>query len=146
MGLIDKKWQIYLAGKMSGLSFEEMNTWRKDAKSKLLSMAEDTGYRLTVFNPVDFYNFEIIEYQSDEEVMDYDLFHVEHSNFLVVNADGLEDSKGTIMEIFDAWIHKIPVFVFGDYKHRHPWIERCVTRFEPDIDHVVEYLKNFYFV
>ena len=131
---------------MSGLSFDEMNNWRKDAKSKLLSMADDTGYRLTVFNPVDFYNFEIIEYQSDEEVMDYDLFHVEHSNFLVVNADGLEDSKGTIMEIFDAWIHKIPVFVFGDYKHRHPLIERCVTRFEPDIDSVVEYLKNFYFV
>ena len=51
---------------MSGLSFEEMNTWRKDAKSKLLSMAEDTGYRLTVINPVDFYNFEKVEYQSDE--------------------------------------------------------------------------------
>ena len=127
---------------MSGLSFDEMNNWRKDAKSKLLSMADDTGYRLTVFNPVDFYNFEIIEYQSDEEVMDYDLFHVEHSNFLVVNADGLEDSKGTIMEIFDAWIHKIPVFVFGDYKHHHPWIERCVTRFEPNIDAVVEYLPS----
>ena len=57
---------------MSGLSFDEMNNWRKDAKSKLLSMADDTGYRLTVFNPVDFYNFEIIEYQSDEEVMGYD--------------------------------------------------------------------------
>ena len=131
---------------MSGLSFHEMNDWREDAKSRLSYMADQTGYRVSVINPVDFYNFQSIEYQTEDEVMDYDLFHVEHSDFLIVNAEGLSDSSGTIMEIFDAWNHKIPVFVFGDYKHRHPWIERCVTRFEPDIDHVVEYLKNFYFV
>lgn len=131
---------------MSGLSFDQMNQWRVDAKEKLLIMAEKSGYRLSVINPVDFYNFEQIEYQSQEEVMDYDLFHVEHSDFLIVNAEELNDSKGTIMEIFDAWVHKIPVFLFGVYKNSHPWIERCVTRFESDIDHVITYLKNFYFV
>ncbi len=146
MSIIDKKWQIYLGGKMSGLSYEEMNLWRVDAKEKLNKMTELTGYKCKVFNPCDFYNFESKRHQSEEEIMDYDLFHVEHSDFLIVNAGGLSTSSGTQIEIYDAWIHKIPVFVFGKYDNKHPWIERCVTRFETDIDNVVEYLKDFYFI
>lgn len=61
-----------------------------------------------------------------------------------LNGDKLDQSTGTQIEIFDAYRHGIPVF--GDYKHPHPWIERCVTRFEPDIDHVIDYLRRFYFV
>lgn len=137
MGIIDKKWQIYLGGQMSGLSYDKMNQWRAETKKKILMMSEETDYHVSVINPVDFYNFERVEYQSQKEVMDYDLFHVEHSDFLIVNAEGLEDSKGTIMEIFDAWVHKIPIFVFGTYVNRHPWIERCITRFEPDVDHLI---------
>ena len=34
--------------------------------------------------------------------MDYDLFHVEHSDFLIVNAKGLSTSSGTQIEIYDA--------------------------------------------
>ena len=146
MGILDKKYQIYLAGKMSGLSFKEMNYWREQAKSKLLIMANETGYRLTVINPVDFYKFKNVRNQSQDEIIDYDLVYVERSDFLVVNSDGLCESKGAIMEIFDAWNHKIPVFVFGDYTHEHPWIERCITRFEQDIDHVVQYLQDVYFI
>lgn len=144
MGMIDRKWQIYLAGKMGGLSFDEMNNWRLDAKRKLLTVATETDCKITVINPVDYYNFESVEYQTQEEVMDYDLFHVEHSDFLIVNGEGLDSSIGTIMEIYDAWNHKIPVFVFGKHP-THPWIERCVTRFEKDIDSIISYLTKFYF-
>ena len=146
MGIIDKKWQIYLGGKMSGLSYDEMNSWRIDAKEKLKRTAELTGYKCKVFSPCDFYNFESKMYQSEKEVMDYDLFHVEHSDFLIVNALGLSTSSGTQIEIYDAWIHKIPVFVFGQYDNKHPWIERCITRFEVDLNHVITYLKDFYFI
>ena len=146
MGIVDKKWQVYLAGKMGGLSFEEMNNWRKDAKAKLLSLSSYTGYKCSVINPVDFYNFEKVEYQNKEEVMDYDLFHVENSDFLIVNANGLTDSIGTVIEVYNAWTHKIPVFVFGKYENEHPWITRCITRFEPDIESIIKYLRDFYFV
>lgn len=131
---------------MQGLTYNEMNEWRYAAKEMIAELADNTDYKVTVVNPVDFYNFESVEYQSDAEVMDYDLFHVEHSDFLIVNGDGLNDSKGTILEIFDAWQHGIPVFVFGDYKHPHPWIERCVTRFESTLTDVILYLNKFYFV
>lgn len=146
MSVIDKKWQIYLGGKMSGLSYDEMNSWRIDAKEKIEKMSELTGYKCKVFNPCNHYNFEQKMQQSEEEVMDYDLFHVEHSDFLIVNAEGLSISSGTQIEIYDAWINKIPVLVFGIYDNKHPWIERCITRFEPDIEHVINYLKDFYFI
>lgn len=146
MSIIDKKWQIYLGGKMSGLSYDEMNSWRIDAKEKIEKMSELTGYKCKVFNPCNHYNFEQKMQQSEEEVMDYDLFHVEHSDFIIVNAEGLSTSSGTQIEIYDAWINKIPVLVFGIYDNKHPWIERCITRFEPDIEHVINYLKDFYFI
>ncbi len=144
MGLVDKKWQIYLCGKMTGLEHEEMNSWRADAARKLKEMGESSGYTIIPFNPVDYYNFERVNYQSQEEIMDYDLFHVEHSDFIIVNADGLDTSTGTQLEVFDAWCFGKPVFVFGDYIHPHPWIERCVTRFEPDVNHVIDYIREFY--
>lgn len=71
MSFLTQKWQIYLGGKMSGLSFEEMNNWRQVAKEKLISAAQTSGYYVYIINPVDFYNFEKVEYQSDAEVMDY---------------------------------------------------------------------------
>lgn len=102
MSILNKKYQIYLGGKMSGLSFDEMNSWRVEAKEKIENMSELTGYRCSVFNPCDYYNFEQKLQQSEEEVMDYDLFHVEHSDFLIVNAKGLSTSSGTQIEIYDA--------------------------------------------
>lgn len=50
--------KIYEAGKMSGLSFEEMNIWRLELKVQLQLAAEVSGYKVQVINPVDYYNFE----------------------------------------------------------------------------------------
>lgn len=43
---------------MNGLSFDEMNTWRRKLKSLLLSAAAISDYQMQIINPVDFYNFE----------------------------------------------------------------------------------------
>lgn len=56
MGVSNKSWQVYLAGKMDGLTFEEMNTWRQDAKTKIQIAADTAGYRCTIINPCDYYN------------------------------------------------------------------------------------------
>lgn len=142
--------KIYLAGKMSGLSFEEMNSWRAEVKEKLIRAAEETGYTITVVNPVDFYNFEEVRYQSEEEIEDYDLAHVLSSNIVVLNIDGLSTSEGTKIEIHDGKFHnKIPVIAFDEkdlYKDLHPWNKRDITRVEKDIDGVVEYIKDFYMI
>lgn len=142
--------KIYLAGKMGGLSLEEMNSWRMDAKRKLNTVAYMSGACVKIINPVDFYNFEEIRHQTEIEVEEFDLSHVISSNIIIVNLEGLATSTGTIIELHDArYHHKIPVIAFGDretYEALHPWIKNDITRFEQDIDGVVEYIRDFYFI
>lgn len=142
--------KIYLAGKMGGLSLCEMNSWREEIKEKLLLVADDLKYDITVINPCEFYNFEEIRYQSEKEVEDYDLAHVITSNVVVVNLDGLSSSVGTQIEIHEAnRNYKIPIIAFGEseiYNNLHPWIQSKITRIENDIDDVVEYIKHFYMI
>lgn len=145
-----KELKIYLAGKMSGLSFEEMNSWRKEVCDKLLIVSQIADYQMQVINPVDYYNFEEKRYQSEEEVEDYDLSHVISSNIVIVNLDGLNSSDGTKLEIHDAKYHnKIPVIAFGNqelYEKLHPWLRRNITRVEKNIDDVVSYIHEFYMI
>ena len=145
-----KQLKIYEAGKMGGLTFSEMNNWRVELKNKLLNAAENADYKLLVINPVDFYNFEEKRFQSEEEVEDYDLAHVITSDIIIVNLDGLNTSDGSKIELHDGNFHnKIPVIAFGNaelYNNLHPWIKRDITRFEKNIDDVVEYIRDFYLI
>lgn len=145
-----RKLKIYLAGKMFGLTYDEMNGWRNDIRRKLLKSASENGYRVQVINPVDYYNFEEQVHQSEEEVRDYDLAHVISSDVVIVNLDGLASSEGTKIELHDAKYHnKIPVIAFGSkelYEQLHPWIKCNITRVEENIEAVVEYINDFYMV
>ena len=80
-----REMKVYLAGKMSGLTFEEMNNWRSRLKNILNSIAEYRGYKLNVINPVNFYNFESDRQQSEREVKEYDLAHVLSRDIVIVN-------------------------------------------------------------
>ena len=139
--------KIYLAGKMGGLDFESMNQWRKRIKNNLNFVAEYRDYRLNVVNPVDFYNFESVRYQSDREVKEYDLAHVLSSDLIIVNLEGLATSDGTKYELHDARKANIPVIAFGEYKlyeELHSWTKDNITRVEKNMEDVVEYIKDFY--
>lgn len=144
-----KNLKIYLAGKMGGLNFEEMNGWRKEMKEKLNKAAIATECcLLNVVNPVDYFNYFNDKHQTEEEVEDYDLAHVMSSDVIVVNLEGLSTSDGTKIELHDASYHRrIPVIAFGDkklYKDLHPWIKRNITRVEEDMQGVVSYIRDFY--
>lgn len=144
-----RRLKIYLAGKMSGLSHNEMNTWRVKVKNQLL---HKTGFgsqlSLQIVNPVDYYSFEEKIHQSEIEVEDYDLAHVKSSDIIIVNLEGLSSSDGTKIELHDAkYNNKIPVIAFGDiqlYESLHPWIKNSITRVEPNIESVCEYISDFY--
>lgn len=145
-----KKLKIYLAGAMTGLSYEKMNNWRATLNLLLYNEAEYQNYKLTVINPVNFFNFEEKRYQSEAEVEDYDLAHVISSDIIIVNLDKLDTSIGTIIELHDAnYHHRIPVIAFGKkekYNNLHPWIKRDITRYEETTEDVVSYIKDFYMI
>lgn len=139
---------IYLAGKMSGLKFEEMNMWRILVKQQLrrVSMCTDLD-NLKIINPVDYFNFEEKRYKSELEVMKYDLSRVKNSDLVIVNLEGLDTSIGTIIECYEAYCSNIPVLAFGysgDYEKLHPWIKCCITRYDNTYEECVEYVRDFY--
>lgn len=142
-------YKIYLAGKMGGLTYEGMNGWRNIIKTKILETAKYSDTNVNIINPVSYYNFEEKKHQTEIEVEEFDLAHVISSDLIIVNIDGLNNSIGTIIELHDAHYHnKIPVIAFGSkevYNNLHPWVKNDITRIEPNIDDVVNYIRDFYF-
>lgn len=133
--------KIYLAGKMGGLTFEEMNNWRTEAELKFVDKAH---VPIHTINPVDFYNFEMNpnEY-TDKEVKKFDLHMVKVSDLVLVNLD-FSDSIGTAMEIcmaHDVWDK--PVIGFGKSKS-HPWMELCISKRCETLEEAVDYIIDYY--
>lgn len=136
--------QIYLAGKMSGLSYEDMNDWRLQITRDLESNIFTTHVK--TINPVSYFNFEEKRYQNELEIMKFDLSKVKSSDLVVVNLDGLHTSVGTMIECYEAYKNDIPVLAFGckkDYESLHPWIKCCITRYD-NYDDCIEYIRDFY--
>lgn len=143
------KIKIYLAGRMSGLSYTQMNSWRIDVSNKLHEVAELLDVNLNVINPVSYYNFETPRHQSEREIMQFDLNMVKKSDIVVVNLDGLNKSIGSCIELYEAYKSNIPVIALGevyDYGVQHPWVRECITRVEKDIDSLTKYIRDFYFM
>lgn len=149
MSCKDKKLKIYLAGKMSYLTFEQMNSWRVSLTNRLKVAAESAGYDVIVVNPVSYFNFEEKRYQSEEEVKYFDLFHATTSDIIIANLDGLSTSDGSKYEIHDCHNLKIPVIVFGErrlYDDLHPWTKDDIMRVEENMQDVVNYIRDFYMI
>ena len=150
MSCKDKTLKIYLIGKMSGLTFKQMNDCRVALTNKLNLAAENAGYNIVVINPVIYFNFEEKKYQSEKEIEEFDLFHATTSDIAIVNLEGLESSDGSKYEMHDCAYHKkIPVIAFGNrvfYEILHPWTKHDITRVEPNMEDVVDYIKDFYMI
>jgi len=139
-----KKFKIYLAGKMSGLTFESMNNWRVEA-DKLL---KDESYTsIHTINPVSFYNFEMSpDSYTDKEVMKFDLKMVADSDVILVNLSD-PNSIGTAIELYSA--HDIlnkPVIGFGLNNNNpcHPWMKLCLTKECKSLPDAIDYIIDYY--
>lgn len=139
---------MYLAGKMSGMTLEEMNAWR-------LRAVELLGEFYHIINPCDYYTVDADrtvypdggkEFNITElEVKEYDLWAVEHSDIILVNFD-YPDSIGTAIEIHMAHeVWKKPVIAFGGASaYIHPWVRFCATKRCETVEDAVDYIHKFY--
>lgn len=138
---------IYLAGKMSGLLDSEMRQWRNLLKSELEKYSDMANYKTNVVSPCDYFNFNEQRYQSEQEIMKFDLSLVKNSDIVIVNTNGLNSSIGSIIEVYEAWKNDIPVIAYdenGDYRTIHPWLKCCITRADSCVIDICEYIKDFY--
>lgn len=132
--------KAYLGGKMSGLTYEQMNDWRRKVKTYL------EGYGVQCFNPVDYYNFELDRNTyTEHEVKEFDIFLVRNSTIFIVNLE-YPDTIGTAIEMQKAQDWGIPVIAFGRTKERpvHPWMTLCITKECKTMADALNYIVKFY--
>lgn len=129
---------VYLAGKMSGLSFEEQTKWRNEIKEGL----EHTDFK--VVSPTDYYNYDYPSHQSEKEVMDWELRVVSKADILIVNLNKVGTSVGTLFELATAHhLHK-PIIGYGKTEGLHPWIQECLWRTENNLSDLLAYITGYF--
>ena len=144
--------KIYLAGKMGGLTKEEMNGWRFLAQD-YLNICSPFKSNDVCINPVSFYNSDnYIELKATgREIMDFDLTAIKNCDLLLVNLNHT-DSMGTAIEMFYAHdILKMPVISFAytdNFEKSYVWVKECSTKNfsgeENNLEEALEYINKFY--
>ena len=135
--------QIYLAGGMSDLSFEEQNNWRMDLKYNLETY--DCDYKVKCVNPVDYYNgLDQSTYDSDMEVMEFDLHKVKSSNLMIMNFNN-KYSLGSMAELAIAHDRGIPVIGLNESEQQlHPWQYCMCLKIFNNREDMMLYIQNYY--
>ena len=136
-----KYWFCYLAGSMSGMTFEASNHWR--TLSKYLLEQIECDYKVRVVNPNTYYNFISKRYDSEEEIRRFDIRKVEQSDLIFVNLNG--KSIGTAMELQHAFDLNIPIIGYKDDEEElHPWLQCVCDKIFDDIPTAVNYIEEYY--
>lgn len=142
--------KIYLAGAMSGLTFAEYNNWRFNLQNEFKEQYYWGKYKLTVINPVDYYDFSKPG-DTIEESMEFDLWQVRTSDLVIVKLCE-QNSIGTAMELCLAKeLHK-PIIGFydsGNIDNVHPWLKECCNKIidvTNNLDHttLVRFVIDYY--
>ena len=139
--------QIYLAGGMQDLSFEEQNTWRERICNQIIAMRRILNVNMkevNIINPVDYHNFQTELHDTEKEVMRFDTNFVRNSDLVVVNANDPK-SIGTSMEIAIAYERHIPVLILNTEKKRlHAWWVQMSDKIFDDEKKLCTYIYDFY--
>lgn len=138
--------KIYLAGKMTGLSYEDMQSWRFEFENRVNKYvkASDITYRVNVFNPCDYYNTVTDKFKTDREVMEFDIYNLKKSDMVVVNLNS-QDSIGTAMEIAIARDNGIPIISLCEHEDElHSWLRESCMRICEDMDELIEYVTDYF--
>lgn len=139
-----KKFQIYLAGGMGNLSFEEQNKWRKTVFEMLAPLWISPGIDFDIVNPVDYFNFQTKKHETEREVMEFDLWKVRNSDLIIVNFND-PHSLGTMAEMAIAYEHRIPILGLNlSDVELHPWQIEMTNRIFNDMDSLIDYTIEFY--
>ena len=142
----DRPFVIYLAGKMGGLTKQEMNYWRTDLSHKIFRLASDSACRdIKIVNPVDYYNTEEEKHKTDKEYVRWELRAAMNADLVVADAS---DSVGTMAEVTAAHLRGKPILLYKrtNTNQVHPFMEEFADRvFEKDeIGALAEYIYGYY--
>lgn len=136
-------YSVYLAGGMTNLPLNEQCDWRVAVKKELESYECD--YKVKCINPVAYYNtFDSSAYDSDMEVMNFDLHKLKKSDLVVMNFNDMY-SLGTMAELAIAHEIGIPVIGLNESEQQlHPWQYCFCSKLFNNKEDMLMYIKNYY--
>ena len=136
-------YSIYLAGGMQNLSIEEQTAWRDDVKQSLEKYECD--YKIKCIDPTNYYTYdEENTYDSDLEVMQFDLHKLKKSNLVILNFND-PGSLGSMAELAIAYENGIPVIGLNeDEKNLHTWQYFMCSKIFTDREDMLYYIENYY--
>jgi len=127
---------VYMIGKMTGLSLEEMSKWRREATDMLTF----SGFR--VLSPVN-----TILDPNPREIQHSNMFQLKNSHVMLAELDHPEPSLSSVSEITAAGIFGKPVITWGSrvaYKNAF-WVLEYTTRHFLLMEDAVQYIiENYY--
>ena len=144
--------KVYLAGKMTGLSYQVMKEWRVTAAVKLKA----AGF--TIIDPTDQIDREeftkTIHYDRDmgaynlpaTEVVDVNVYHMRRADIILAEFMFQEVSLGTVGEVIVAAreLHK-PVIAWGDNGAvSHAWVRRHLTAHRKQLEDAINFIIDVY--
>lgn len=145
---------VYLAGTMTGLSYEQMKDWRIKAARRLRS------HGFEVLDPCDRVDGDNFQQLMDcahggaecvltpaPEVVDSNIYHITRSDIVLAEFDYDRVSIGTIGEVIVAARElKKPVIAWGkNHKvHSYPWVRKHLTAHRDDLDGALDHIIEVY--
>lgn len=124
--------------------FNESNEWRVQLKNQFEIYSNG---KCIFVNPNDHFCFlDDSTYESEREIMEYDLYKVKHSDLLIVNFNDPK-SIGSACEMAIAYEKHIPIIGLcenGEKKELHPWLKCFCNRIFTDREDLVLYVMHHY--
>ena len=142
---MSKKYKIYLSGGMTGLSEEEMKTWRLEVKNGIWATESNTNF----FDPTEqfeyVYHYLPLKHEAEEFQMKFDIRNLVDSDLVVCNISSNPLSVGTNIELGIAYNLHIPIVIYNPSKiEPHPWHESIADYMTEDMDTLLEIIKEYY--
>lgn len=149
------KKKVYLAGPISGLTWNETETWRDNFRRQLLDVSphivgysplRDKDKEMLVGPIAD--SYEDTLFSSQRAIMSRDFFDVKTSDAIVANlSEAKTVSMGTVMEIAWAYQLRIPVIIIcePDNKvHDHSMIREAANWWVHDVNTALQVVYTLF--
>lgn len=140
--------KIYLAGPISGLTWEEATAWRDFATDNLRNFDCISPLRGARGQPGAYFNPNGERWTTMNRILARDHADVIRSDGILVNFVGARKiSKGTIMEVAWAFDRRIPIFMSIEGESNPNWdvfMNEMVPFMEPSLPTAIQTLRLFF--
>lgn len=140
--------KVYIAGKMSGLSQEEILAIREPIEKIIYHRAASSDIVAEVINPAKFFSYDDPCHWNEYEIYNFEINHVLKSDVVIAIVDGINTSIGTAIEVYEAYKHGIPVITYNPsgvpVNAIHPWLRFGQVRDCETINELADYIQQYY--